>query len=125
MVGSRDDLGAEGARHSSRPVLFRRGGRAGRGFAAIVPTNGRTHACNRSTESADSAAILPALRNLARREDIWLLGGVIYHLALSDVLANFRPEEDDALLASLLLLDKSLSQQGLNHYAAALVAARA
>ncbi len=91
---------------------------AGRGVAR--PTVEAMLALDPS-EAMDSAAILPELRRLAPADAVWLLGGVVYALALNDVLANFRLPEDAALLDSLMLLDRALAGQGLNHYAAALV----
>lgn len=49
-----------------------------------------------------------------------MFGGVIYHLALNDVLANLDPERDAPLLESLLLLDLALAELGENQYAACL-----
>jgi predicted O-methyltransferase YrrM len=74
------------------------------------------------SEAADSARILPALRAMLPQPSIWLLGGTIYHLALSDVLGNFHPMHDMSLLESLLVLDEALIEMGESHYAACLAA---
>jgi hypothetical protein len=57
------------------------------------------------TECADSGRILPALQLIFPDAEIIPTGGVIYHLALSDVLANIHEKGDAALLNSLLLAD--------------------
>ncbi|MFP5454037.1 MAG: class I SAM-dependent methyltransferase [Alphaproteobacteria bacterium] len=72
------------------------------------------------TEAADSEAILDALMEIFPKAEIVPTGGVVYHLALNDVLANFRVGEDDSLLDALLLLDETLAGQGHSHYAVAL-----
>lgn len=72
------------------------------------------------TEAAESDKILPTIRQIFPDAEIILTGGVIYHCALNDVLANFRDREDEALLQSLLLLDETLARTGATHYAAAL-----
>jgi SAM-dependent methyltransferase len=69
------------------------------------------------TESADSAAILGAIRRHFADAHIKLTGGVVYHLALNDVLANMA--DDDELLEPLLALDDACTQLGLTHYAVA------
>ena len=72
------------------------------------------------TEAADSEVILGALTDVFPTAEIIRTGGVVYHLALNDVLANFREGEDDPLLDALLLLDETLAGQGHSHYAVAL-----
>ncbi|WP_340318188.1 SAM-dependent methyltransferase [Rhizorhabdus argentea] len=72
------------------------------------------------TEAADSDSILTAVERIFPNAEIIPTGGVIYHLALSDVLANFDDEADATLLQSLLLLDESLAQSGRTQYAVAL-----
>lgn len=72
------------------------------------------------TEAADSDNILPALQRVFPNAEVILTGGVIYHLALNDVLANFDDAEDATLLSSLLLLDEVLAKNGDSHYATAI-----
>ena len=72
------------------------------------------------TEAADSESILGAVQKIFANAEIIPTGGVIYHLALNDVLANFDDEADATLLQSLLLLDESLAQSGRTQYAVAL-----
>lgn len=69
------------------------------------------------TEAADSENILPAIREHFPDAEIALTGGVIYHLALNDVIANFTEEEDRPLLESLLVIDEALARGGLTQYA--------
>ena len=73
------------------------------------------------TEAQDSESILPAIRKFAPHTEIWLLGGVIYHLALSDVLANFRFPDDGPLLDIAMATDEILSLAGENHFAACVI----
>lgn len=72
------------------------------------------------TEAAQSGRILDAVRATFPGCAVTLTGGVVYHLALNDVLAHFDDEADGALLDALLLLDRSLAEQGHTHYAVAL-----
>ncbi|ATE64798.1 class I SAM-dependent methyltransferase [Rhizorhabdus dicambivorans] len=72
------------------------------------------------SEAADSARILPSLKRVFPGAQILLTGGVVYHLALSDVLTNFDDEQDVPLLDALLLLDDELARMGRTHYAVAL-----
>lgn len=71
------------------------------------------------TEAADSGNIVHALKAEFPDASIMATGGVVYHLALNDVLNNFEAE-DDALLNALLLLDEALASGGHNQYAVAL-----
>jgi hypothetical protein len=71
------------------------------------------------TEAADSSNIIPAITKTFKNSNIMLTGGVIYHLALSDVLAHFDDVEDSSLLRALLLLDETLAAAGTSHYAVA------
>jgi SAM-dependent methyltransferase len=71
------------------------------------------------TECADSAAILPAIRRHFPGAFIRPTGGVVYHSALNDVIANFTPD-DEPLLKALLLLDDAYADAGHTHYAVAL-----
>ena len=72
-----------------------------------------------SSEAADSSRILRCVRRRFPNAEIILTGGVIYHLALSDVLANFT-EKDVPLLERLLELDDPCTRVGEMHYATAL-----
>ena len=72
------------------------------------------------SEAADSDNILPALKRVFPRASVTLTGGVIYHLALNDVLANFDDLDDDPLLQSLLLLDETVARAGETQYAVAI-----
>lgn len=71
------------------------------------------------SEAADSDAILPALRQVFPEAEVLFTGGVVYNLPLNDVIANFDPVEDAALLQSLLAYDAELAAQGHTHYACA------
>jgi SAM-dependent methyltransferase len=72
------------------------------------------------SEAADSDRILPSVRRCFPNAEITLTGGVVYHLALSDVLANFDDERDKALLGVLLVLDDVCVDISETHYATAL-----
>ena len=69
------------------------------------------------SEAADSDNIIAALRSVFPDVTVEYTGGVIYQLALGDVLANF--DEDEDALQTALLLDDALSEMGENHYAIA------
>jgi SAM-dependent methyltransferase len=72
------------------------------------------------SEAADSSRILSCVQRRFPGADIVLTGGVIYHLALSDLLANFASDEDFQLLERLLELDDMCTAVGETHYATAL-----
>ncbi len=72
------------------------------------------------TEAADSGRILASLRRHFPEAEVRATGGVIYHLALSDSVANFERGVHDTLLEVALLLDDALSDLGETHYAVAL-----
>lgn len=72
------------------------------------------------SEAADSSNILPAIAALFPDAIVIPTGGVIYHLALNDVLANFDDDRDATLLESLLLLDETLARNGHSQYAVAI-----
>jgi len=72
------------------------------------------------TEAADSGRILAAVMVAFPQARLIPTGGIIYHLALNDVLANFGEEEDQAMLESLLLLDEILARNGHTQYAVAI-----
>lgn len=71
------------------------------------------------SEAADSSNIMPSIRKYFPQAEICMTGGVIYHLALSDVLANIDEEVDQELLGMLLKLDDLCSYFGENFYATA------
>ncbi len=60
------------------------------------------------TEAADSGAILAAVRRWFPDATVIATGGLIYHLALNDVLANFSGPDDAWLLGLLLTMDEQL-----------------
>ena len=72
------------------------------------------------SEAADSSRILGCVQRRFPGADIIITGGVIYHLALSDLLANFAGDEDFRLLERLLELDDMCTAVGETHYATAL-----
>ena len=71
------------------------------------------------TEAADSDNIIPAINSIFLNAEIKYLGGVIYHLALNDILANFDDFKDAPLLQSLLMIDELLANDEMNHFAVA------
>ena len=72
------------------------------------------------SEAADSGRILACLKARFPGAEVMLTGGVIYHLALSDILAHFTDEEDQPLLGRLLAVDDLCTAMGETHYAVAL-----
>lgn len=72
------------------------------------------------SEAPDSASILPALSDILPDATVWPLGGVIYHIALNDVIANFQLPSDEPLLKMAMLADEAVSAAGFNHFAACL-----
>lgn len=71
------------------------------------------------SEAADSDNILPALGRVFPQAQILLTGGVVYNLALKDIIANFDPVQDAPLLQELLDFDAQLAARGQTHYACA------
>jgi glycosyltransferase involved in cell wall biosynthesis/SAM-dependent methyltransferase len=71
------------------------------------------------SEAADSDNILPALGRVFPDAQILLTGGVVYNLALKDIIANFDPVQDAPLLQELLDFDAQLAARGQTHYACA------
>jgi SAM-dependent methyltransferase len=63
------------------------------------------------TECADSGRILSALNLIFPNAEVVPTGGVVYHIALSDVLANLE-ENDLGLLNMMLLVDDLYIAQG-------------
>ena len=85
----------------------------------VIPTNLKGLLKRDPSEAADSENILPALRKHFPNATVVPLGGVIYFVALSDVLGNMDMQEDAALLDTLLSLDEWVTEQGEFLYAAA------
>lgn len=76
------------------------------------------------SEAADSDRILEVVSRHFPDAQITKVGGVVYHLALRDIIHNFDEGNDDdrALLGALLLVDEMSIQDHRidNHYAVAL-----
>lgn len=72
------------------------------------------------TEAIDSDRIIPATLQYFPNAEIYPLGGIIYHLALNEIIGNFMSAENEPLLNSLLLYDELLSKNGMNNFAAAI-----
>jgi SAM-dependent methyltransferase len=72
------------------------------------------------SEAADSEAIIPALLRHFPTADIIHTGGVVYMLALNDILANMDEKRDASLLEALLDLDQVCTRLGDSLYATAL-----
>lgn len=71
------------------------------------------------SEAADSDNILPALRQIFPGAQIRMTGGVVYNLALKDIIANFDDVENAARLEELLVYDAELASQQQTQYACA------
>lgn len=71
------------------------------------------------SECVDSANILPSVRAVFPNAAIVPAGGIVYMLALNDMLANLDEERDDGLLAALLAIDDMYSDAGDYVYAVA------
>ncbi|NNC79338.1 MAG: hypothetical protein HKN94_04210, partial [Acidimicrobiales bacterium] len=50
---------------------------------------------------------------------IILTGGVVYSMALNDIIHHFKWDPLDPLLSLMMLLDFEAANAGLTHYAAA------
>jgi len=72
------------------------------------------------SEAADSDRIINAVYKYFPNAEIKNTGGVIYHLALSDMIHNFDEENDKILLDLLMIIDELCSKSGQNHYGIAL-----
>lgn len=73
------------------------------------------------SEAADSERILEAVNLYFPDAEIIKTGGVIYHLALSNMINNFEEEGKDKLLLDLLMLiDELCIQLDETHYAVVL-----
>lgn len=75
---------------------------------AFTPESFAPVAAKDPSEAADSARILPALRDQFEDIDIRPTGGVVYYLALNGLFGNFdmASSDDRALLGHLLELDR-------------------
>lgn len=72
------------------------------------------------SEAADSENISSAILKYFPNVEYKATGGVIFHLALNDIIENFDESEDALLLESLLMIDKLVASLGHTHYAVAL-----
>ena len=72
------------------------------------------------SEAADSGRILDFVKEYFPSAEITFTGGAVYHMTLNDIIYNFDENKDKHLLELLLIIDDLCSQQGENHYAAAL-----
>lgn len=73
-------------------------------------------------EAADSANILPSIRNAFPSASVVRLGGVIYSCALNGVIGNFG-EGDTPLLEAGLIIDQMAARAGLSENALAIARA--
>jgi SAM-dependent methyltransferase len=71
------------------------------------------------SEAADSDRIIEAIKRTFAHPEIKFTGGALYHLALNDILWNFRSEDDLVILHHILMLDLLLAENGTTHYAVA------
>jgi SAM-dependent methyltransferase len=71
------------------------------------------------SEAADSSNIVFELKKHFPSATIWKTGGVVYHLALNEMLANFDEHEDSHLIELLMFIDDLLVDRGETHYAVA------
>lgn len=72
------------------------------------------------SEAAESDKIIESIKKYFPNVDITYTGGVIYHLALKDIIHNFDDEKDKMILELLMVIDDLCSECGENHYATAL-----
>lgn len=74
------------------------------------------------SEAADSENIIPAVTKWFPSAEIIKTGGVVYSLALADIIYNFDEsiEEDRQRLKSVLDLETEYIRQGESHYATCL-----
>jgi len=72
------------------------------------------------SEAADSDRILASVERTFPDAEIIPTGGVVYSMALNDIIHNFKWDPLDPLLVLLMLLDFQAADAGLTHYAAAL-----
>lgn len=71
------------------------------------------------SECIDSGNILPSVRAVFPNVKVVPVGGIVYMLALNDILANLDETNDDGLLAALLAIDDMYSDAGDFVYAVA------
>jgi SAM-dependent methyltransferase len=71
------------------------------------------------SECADSANIIPAIRDIFPKAQIILTGGGVYHLGLSDILHNINEEDDRLILDRAMEFDERCLEMGLTQYAVA------
>lgn len=71
------------------------------------------------SEAADSERIIDAVKIFFPEAIIEKTGGVIYHLALSDMLHNFDEKEDKIIMDLLMIIDTLCIELNENHYAIA------
>ncbi|MDY7024461.1 MAG: methyltransferase domain-containing protein, partial [Cyanobacteriota bacterium] len=91
----------------------------------LLPTKLQKPDCERMiqtdpSEAADSERILECVLKYFPDAEITLTGGVIYHLALSDILHNFDESKDRYLLDLLMMIDHLCTELGETHYGVAL-----
>lgn len=72
------------------------------------------------SEAADSDRILPSLTEHFPEAVVRKTGGIIYHLALHELMHNFSPERDKPLLELLMLIDEHCIPTSGTNYAAAI-----
>ncbi len=72
------------------------------------------------SEAADSERIIDSIKKYFPKAEITLTGGVVYHLACSDILHNFNESQDQHILDFLMLIDDLCVELGETHYAIAL-----
>lgn len=72
------------------------------------------------SEAADSDRIVSAIYKHFPNAEIKITGGVVYHLALNDMLNNFDETDDKILLDLLMIIDELCTNFGQTHYAVAL-----
>lgn len=71
------------------------------------------------SEAVDSENIINSVKKYFPNAYIKLTGGVIYHLAMSNILHNFEEKEDKEIMDILMLLDDMCTEIGETHYAVA------
>jgi SAM-dependent methyltransferase len=96
--------------------------RAGRLCTELTNVDPLALAARDPTECADSERILPELRALFPDHVLAPLGGVLYHTALNDVLANIDPDRDSHWLDLAFELEHLCIEAGHFQYAAAIIA---
>ncbi|MDP8219106.1 MAG: hypothetical protein P9M03_10315 [Candidatus Theseobacter exili] len=72
------------------------------------------------SEAADSERIVDAIYKYFPNVEFKVTGGVVYHLALSDMLNNFDEKDDKILLDLLMIIDELYAKLGQTHYGVAL-----